>query len=93
VKQKLGMLKNAQNVKGDKYTMPQLSMGIFKLYISVEKSHKVRFFFFYKPFTTNKLRLSLYTHTASGNPRSPMGFLAQFVRSEHFSYSQSKTEQ
>ena len=32
-------------------------------------------------FATNKLRLSLYTYTASGNPRQAV---AQFVRSESF---------
>ena len=34
-------------------------------------------------FATNKLHLSLYTHTASGNPRQAV---VQFVRSGTFSY-------
>jgi len=39
-----------------------------EFYLFVEKSHFFDFSIFLSLFATNKLRLSLYTHTASGNP-------------------------
>ena len=47
-----------------------------------------RFFFVFRLFATNKLRLSLYTHTASGNPS--FAWLSLFVLN-NFSYPQKKT--
>ena len=63
----MGNVKKVQTTKRRKDTKHTVPKKIH-VYDFVEKSHFIRFFFIVCLFATNKLHLSLYTHTASGNP-------------------------